>query len=1132
MILPVPVLVSLDKRGVYELLLPGISRKLFRGTSLAELLDDVALHLMETIPQEAPEAMPRFALNPHIQLRRVKITARMAGAARQRPLWTGRLAAVLSRWREDDFFVVHVPRLGLRSFAVRRTAHLEEGLTQFVEDWAQRHGALGMDEHACRKFEHLEILEADVELPSVLPSRPLRRKARKRRKKKGDEQPPSEPRRRLVMPNTLRQVGSNLIYKALDGELPQAFGRDELVERLLLRLQRPGAALLLVGPSGVGKTAIVYEAVRRLAAEKLPIKERTDVWEVDGNRIIAGMSVVGAWERRAKQLVEELEARQDVLYVADLPTLVYTGRSAHSDTNVAQYLQPHIARGELRIVGDCTPERLEATREEAPGFFSRFHIIQVPELDERQTLMALVRAASQLEAREDLRLRPETLETILALTRRFMPYQCHPGKAIELLGRLVGDHGEVWHDEFGRREIGREALTDFFARSTGLPHFVLWERQAFPSAEILRHFQRRIVGQQPAAQAAMAIITTLQQGLNDPSKPLATMLFVGPTGVGKTETAKALAEFLFGSADRLVRFDMSEFRDSDSVARLFGSRLQPEGELTRRLQQQPFSVVLFDEIEKAWPRVFDTLLQVFGEGRLTNAAGRTADFCNAIVVMTSNLGVRRAQHAMGFGEAATEQQDSHFRGAAERFFRPEFFNRIDRIVPFRALDRACMGPLTERILLEILSRRGLQRSGLLVRVEPELAELLADQGYDPRYGARSLRRILERQLSVPLARHLVSQPIEGTSLADLYAFGDEVGMQLQQLEDAQIDPLPEQAIEDWAQLRRAYQQLLRRSEALTASADLRELAAQRSRMLARLNEGRLEAERWPRFELANTLLEQVSALRDAVDDFQHDYLEKYAFTDRAVRESSLSKLMRKAPAWNHPSRPPTLVDEARPMALDQDAVFPLARARLLVLRQRCAEAWYRARVVRQPQQEALLRVAPVTADHEALAWVRVLADALASCLEEWGQVKRLARFDDTWSDTGLDGERNAAAIHVRGYGVRWLIQAELGQHMQRYHLGPDLVCKLARVEEVGQDGKGPIARLTELDDGLTSFRAARRAGRKERDPLEPLPVVRHYDGRGCRDPLTGEMLRLLGGLQGLQRVWLRRLLALQAEEEA
>ena len=1175
-LLYLPVMVSVDKRGVHDVMLPGISQRVWRGVSLAELLDDVALHLMETIPAMDAAVMPSMRLCPDVELRRVKVTARIGGTARKPVLWTGRLSVVVSRWREDGFWSCVVPRLGLQSFAVERTAWLEEALARFVEQWVEGRevDADDMEALTCRGYEYVEVLEVDTELPSVLPSRPAK-KARAKKKARGLKKSRAEKRgekvkRRLVVPRTLRQVGVDLTHRAIDGRLGRTFGRDAIVSDVMQRLERPGAAVLLVGPSGVGKTAIVHEVARRLAARGEALHARSDVWAVDGNRIIAGMSVVGAWEQRCKEMVAELDARQDVLFVEDMPALVYTGRTSHSDTNVASFLEPHLARGELRIIGECTAERLEATREEAPGFFSRFAVVQVPALDERETLMVLVHAVQAVEAREAVRVLPEVLVGILALTRRFQRRQCHPGKAVSWLHRLVSDHHEVERDALGRRVIDRERLVDFWSRRTGLPRFVLWEQQSRPFDEVAAHFERRIIGQPAASRAAAEIVCVLQQGLDDPERPLATLLFVGPTGVGKTETAKALAEYLFGSGDRLIRFDMSEFRDPWSMARLFGDRGQPEGELTRRVAQQPFSVVLFDEIEKAHPRVFDAFLQVFGEGRLTNAAGRTTDFCNTILVMTSNLGVREAERSVGFGGVDGRGEGSgearHFRQAAEGFFRPEFFNRIDRIVAFRSLTRADLAPLIKRILGSILGRRGLRRSGVMVEVEPALVELLVDEGFDARYGARSLRRALEQRLTVPLARRLVTQPVDRTTLVELFRFGDEIGMDLWALEEvggAVAGGSGADGMDGWGAVKgRVAAARVDLGRVLDAEL-LGRRAAERSGLLAAFNAGGLPEGGWARLAVLNALLDPLAGSRTggpagvgdvqlALDAIEERFLAEVEFVEEIeLTGAGVEPLKRN---WWPGSQQVRAIGMERPMRRQRDGLLGAAVAAVERAERDLAGVAFRMRALDAVVPEGVLvRVVPGTEEAGSWGWSRAVASGLAVALRRWGDVGWWVRSGGAWVDGGWDGSVGAVsgsggaggsgsaegtvdgwALWVRGFGVGVLVAGEVGFHLSMAYAGADLVCSLARVDVVGSDAMGggdgmvsdgPARWLDGADAAFAGWRSARRRGEVGVCPRPALAIRRRFVEGVAVDGETGVSVVVgdLGG--GIARVLDRRLLA-------
>jgi ATP-dependent Clp protease ATP-binding subunit ClpC len=721
-----PVLVGVDGRDRFHVRLATAPSREHSGPSLAEILDDLALEVMESVPKASPAAMARYAaLCPDLQLRRVKVTATLPLLGGKPVTWTGRLSVVVERWPGDDLRIATVPRLGAVRFPIARAGELEAALPELLVAEAPRHSSTAwVDAAVARQDEHLEILEVDVDAPTVLSSR----RPVKRKRAAVEAQPePEKSDRTWVPPATLRSVAVSLAHRRLDGSLAPAFGRDALVERIVRELRRPGAAVLLVGPSGVGKTAVIHEVVRRMVDPDAPLTERLDLWQLDGNRLIAGMSFVGAWERRVELLVAELKARDDVLVVDDLPTLVWTGRSAHTDTHVAGFLEPYLGRGELRILGECTPERLAASRDEAPGFFDRFRVFQVPPLDERETLLVALRIARELE--------------VLA---RYGSIEGLPGSGLALVEQMIKGNP--------RTRLARGHAIEAFARASGLPIAVIDPERRLDEGEVRSWFERRVVGQPEAVRRLTELVLVLKAGLGDPGRPLGSLLLLGPTGVGKTESAKALATWLFGSPDRLVRFDMSEFGGWGAARRLVDGP-GGQGLLTKRVREQPFGIVLFDEIEKAEPAVFDVLLQVLGEGRLTDGTGSTVSFRHTIVLLTSNLGATEPP-SVGLVPPPDAAEALRYRRAAEAFFRPEFVNRLDVLLPYRPLSRDAVREIARGLLASALAREGLSRRDVAVTWGEELLDHLIAVGYEPKYGARPMKRAIEVEVLAPLARVL------------------------------------------------------------------------------------------------------------------------------------------------------------------------------------------------------------------------------------------------------------------------------------------------------------------------------------------------------------------------------------------
>jgi ATP-dependent Clp protease ATP-binding subunit ClpC len=805
---------------------PGLHRV---GPSMSALRDELALAVMERFEKEPVPNVVAYQLPPHVALRHVAVDTDVRDHEKgRRVVLKGRMAVLLEKWPRDDFWVVTPTRLPQARFALAAPDALPQALARRLVAWCLEHELEGLVDGWAQGRERLELLEVDAYAPTILPRTPPKPptppRRRKTAEKKEEAQPPETPEQREARRNRrrlslveLRAVARNLSHGARDDALERCFGREALVREVVDALEgREGAALVLVGPPGSGKTALVHEVVRRLTVRQDAAGTRRDVWRVDGNQFIAGMMYVGQWEARARGVVQELVEVGDLLYVDDLASLVYAGRTANERTNVAQYLEPHLARGELTVLAESTPERFERVREQAPTFASLFRVVHVPALDARATLPALLGTLRELEAASGagaVRLSPLALETLLDLQQRFVAHEAFPGKAVRLLRRVVARPGAL---EGGVRRFTEEDVTSAMREQTGLPDFVLGSAPPKTREALERELAAQVAGQPEAVSAVVDAILTLQRSLQPPDKPLATYLFVGPTGVGKTETAKALARTLFGGEGRLVRFDMSEFVSAASITRLLGRPGAPDGELTTALRTQPFCVVLFDEVEKAHPRIFDALLQFLGEGRLTDGAGRTVDARQAVVVLTSNLGVREAAARTGF-HRTPEGAEAHYLSSVRAFFRPEFFNRLDRVVPFRPLTPAALRVVVEHALESLLSRRGIRRGNVLVEVESPLLDLLVEQAYDPRYGARPLKRALERRLTVPLAHHLVRRGAEDLARVELFRRGDDMGLSVElMVREPAWAPEPDPAAWTLADVSRVLEESLARLDALSA----------------------------------------------------------------------------------------------------------------------------------------------------------------------------------------------------------------------------------------------------------------------------------------------------------------------------
>jgi len=557
----------------------------------------------------------------------------------------------------------------------------------------------------------------------------------------------------------LASFGTDLTTEAEAGRLPRAFGVKAPVAAVLRCVRGAGSrSAVLLGPAGVGKSAIIHEVVHAL---------RADGWRVlrlTPGDFLAGTVYLGEWETKLKNLVQAIRAPKRVLLVVpDIADLATAGTTSKSDRNVASMLAPHLERGEIALLGETTPEAFRT----AHALQRLFTAIEVAPATHAETRALLAQVAAEARAEVE----SETLDRLMDLTDFYLPGVALPGRALGLLRRVLEAHG-------GGALTPRDILGTI-TESTGVPAEFLDDEVPLDLARTRDFFEARVMGQPDAIAAVLDLVTLIKAGLTDPERPCGVLLFVGPTGVGKTELARALAELLFGDAARLHRFDMSEYANYAAYERLNGSEGRP-GTLTRTVQQQPFSVILLDEIEKAHGNVFDLCLQVFDAGRLTDGQGRTADFRRSIVILTSNIGSAvRTEAGVGFLGAVPPPPDREtiLRELA-RSFRPEFLNRIDKILTFRPLALETAEKIARRELAKVIERGGLARRRIAVDLDPKLLSLLLRHGYSPAFGARPLKRTVESLVLLPLARVLASGDAKPGSVLRLGVRGDGVAVEI------------------------------------------------------------------------------------------------------------------------------------------------------------------------------------------------------------------------------------------------------------------------------------------------------------------------------------------------------------------
>ena len=566
---------------------------------------------------------------------------------------------------------------------------------------------------------------------------------------------------------TLREV-DEIIEEQPDKLLPsvakkvkidkkEAYGRDEEVKQLAAVLNskfRNNA--LIIGPSGVGKTALIWEAVRR----KKQLKIKSEIWETTASTMIKELTRDTGWQDNIEFLCKELTQSSDFLYVRNLMELFEVGKYEGNSVSIADYLKTFLDRGEINIITECTEEEKAQIELKAPNYLANFQVITLEEPTEKleHIILQKVRAIAKAHA---IKIAPAAITETLRLNRRFSPYAGMPGKPIRFLESLLLNKKTA-------ENINQAEVIEHFCEDTGIPKFIADPSIPMDVEQIKIDFKSKLFGQDQAIDQLTDVLAQVKTALSRTGQPIASFLFVGPTGVGKTELAKLLAEFMFNSRERVVRFDMSEFSTPYDIMRLSGIG-QKDGLLTSAILREPFSVLLFDEIEKAHLNFYDLLLQILGEGRLSDSRGRLVNFCSSIIIMTSNIGATEFQqgHISWTPKQTNRDVKQMFLSAVQKHFRPELFNRIDQVIPFLPLQKADVKKVVLKEVEMMREREGIKYRDVKLNIDEDIYDFLVHKGYSHRYGARQMQRAIRDELLIPLAKELNQNVFDEQLIVDI-----------------------------------------------------------------------------------------------------------------------------------------------------------------------------------------------------------------------------------------------------------------------------------------------------------------------------------------------------------------------------
>ena len=568
----------------------------------------------------------------------------------------------------------------------------------------------------------------------------------------------------------LEEFGYDITKAAKEGRLDPLVGREDEIQRVIQILgRRRKNNPMLVGDPGVGKSAIVEGiAIKIVNGDIPPALAGKRLISLDLGSIVAGTKYRGDFEKRLKNIINEVASSPDViLFIDEFHTIVGAG-GASGSLDAANMLKPALARGDIQCIGATTMEEFKKSVEKDGALDRRFQKIVVEHTDIPQSISILSRLKTNYEKHHNVIYTDGAIEACVRMSERYITDRCLPDKAIDAMDE-AGSKVRLKNPK-KTGSVTAEDVAEVISKMTGIPSGRVAENEGTRLMKMKDVLKKRIIGQDEAIEKVVRAIQRNRAGIKDPGKPIGTFMFFGPTGVGKTQLAKSLAEYLFDSEDNMIRLDMSEYMEKFNVSRLIGAPpgyvgFEEGGQLSERVRRKPYCVVLLDEIEKAHPDVFNLLLQVMDEGRLTDSTGRTISFRNTIVIMTSNVGSRELEEygsGVGFSTSSRNvegNRKSVVEKAVRKAFPPEFINRVDEQVFFKHLDKDDIEKIIDIELKDLKAR--VKEAGFELTVTAAAKRIVADAGYDPNYGARPLKRAIQRFIEDPVSERIITERIFG-----------------------------------------------------------------------------------------------------------------------------------------------------------------------------------------------------------------------------------------------------------------------------------------------------------------------------------------------------------------------------------